>query len=101
MFTPALRAQLDAAWAQLQARVAALDPGPLVIEPLQAVYEQDLLPIAQAFDVSDALQAVLDKLDALPGELGIELDRVDVAYQAMLAAAPTSSPAGASAAVGV
>ena len=100
VFTPALRAQLDAAWAQLQARVAALDPGPLVIEPLQAVYEQDLLPIAQAFDVSDALQAVLDKLDALPGELGIELDRVDVAYQAMLAAAPTSSPAGASAAVG-
>lgn len=100
VFTPALRAQLDAAWAQLQARVAALDPGPLVIEPLQTVYEQDLLPIAQAFDVSDALQAVLDKLDALPDELGIELGRVDVAYQAMLAAAPTSSPAGASAAVG-
>jgi hypothetical protein len=100
VFTPALRAQLDAAWAQLRARVAALDPSPLVIEPLQALYEQDLLPIVQAFDVSDALQAVLDKLDALPDELGIELGRVDVAYQAMLAAAPTSSPAGASAAVG-
>lgn len=100
VFSPALRTQLDAAWAQLQAKVAALDPGPLVIEPLQAVYEQDLLPVVQAFDVGDALQAVLDKLDALPDELRTELDRVDVAYQAMLAAAPTSSPAGASAAVG-
>ncbi|ANX05105.1 hypothetical protein [Immundisolibacter cernigliae] len=99
VFTPALRAQLDAAWAQLRARLAALDPGPLVIEPLQAVYERDLLPVAQAFDVGDAMQAVLDKLGALPDELRTELNRVDVAYQAMLAAAPSSSPAGESAAV--
>ena len=100
VFTPVLRAQLDAAWAQLQARVAALDPGPLVIEPLQAVYEQNLLPVVHAFDVGDALQTVLDKLGALPDELRTELGRVDVAYQAMLAAAPSSSPAGESAAVG-
>ena len=100
VFTPALRAQLDAAWAQLKAKVAALDPEPLIIDPLQQVYEQDLLPVVQAFDVSDALDAVLGKLDALPDELRTELDRVDAAYRAMLAAAPTSSPAGASAAVG-
>ena len=71
-----------------------------MIEPLQAVYEQDVLPVAQAFDVGDALQTVLDKLGGLPDELRTELGRVDVAYQAMLAAAPSSSPAGESAAVG-
>jgi len=54
----------------------------------------------QAFDVGDALDTVLGKLDALPAELRTELDRVDIAYQAMLAAAPTSNPAGGSAAVG-
>lgn len=100
VFTPALRGQLDAAWAELKAQVAALDPEVLVIEPLQQVYEQDLLPVVQGFDVGDALDTVLGKLDALPGDLRTELDRVDAAYQAMLAAAPTSNPAGGSAAVG-
>jgi len=44
---------------------------------------------------------LLDRLDSLPDELKEELQRVDTAYQDMLAAAPGSSPASASVGVSV
>ncbi|WP_440940323.1 hypothetical protein [Immundisolibacter sp.] len=94
-----LRATLDDAWAGLRARLAALDPEPLVIAPLQASYEADLLPLVRAFDIREAVDAVLARLDGLPDELGDQLQQVDRAYQAMLAAAPSGRPAAAAGSV--
>ena len=101
VFTPALRQQLQQDYASLRAKIEALDPELLVIQPLDDLYTRDLLPLVEAIDVSEAVQKLIDRLNDLPDELKGELGRVDSAYQAMLAAAPSGGASGASASVSV
>ncbi len=77
-----------------------LDPQLLLVEPMQQIYEKDILPLLDVFDISETVQALVDFLLALDEKLGEQMDRVDTAYQAMLAAAPGDS-GGASASVSV
>jgi hypothetical protein len=92
VFTPGLRDQIEQSYATLVSKVDALDPELLVIKPLDDLYTQDVLPLVDALDVSEAVQKLIDRLDELPDELKEELGRVDEAYQDMLAAAPSGSP---------
>ena len=101
LLTPALRAQLDQQVETLRARVAALDPEPLIIAPLEEFWQADLLPQVRRLDATPAIDALIARLEALPDELAAELDRVDTAYQAMRAAAPAGGlQAAAGAALG-
>ncbi len=101
IITPALRNEIDEAYRALKAVIETLDPELLIIQPLEETYQEQVLPLVDVLDISDVLQVLLDRLDSLPDELKEELQRVDTAYQDMLAAAPGSSPAGASVGVGV
>ncbi len=94
VFTPGLRQQIEGSYATLKSKVDALDPELLVIKPLDDLYTQDVLPLVDALDVSEAVQKLIDRLEELPDELKTELGRVDTAYQEMLAAAPSGSPSG-------
>jgi len=85
----------------LKAVVETLDPELLIIQPLEDTYKEQVLPLVDVLDIGDVLQVLLDRLDSLPDELKEELQRVDTAYQDMLAAAPGSSPASASVGVSV
>jgi hypothetical protein len=99
VFTPGLRDQIEQSYATLVGKVDALDPELLVIKPLDDLYTQDVLPLVDALDVSEAVQKLIDRLNALPDELKEELERVDEAYQDMLAAAPSGAPSSGSASV--
>ena len=101
VFTPGLRQQIEGSYATLKSKVDALDPELLVIKPLDDLYTQDVLPLVDALDVSEAVQKLIDRLDELPDELKTELGRVDTAYQEMLAAAPSGSPSGGGGSVGL
>jgi len=82
--------------------VDTLDPQLLLVEPMQAIYEKDILPLLDVFDISETVQALVDFLLALDEKLGEQMDRVDTAYLAMLAAAPGDNGGGsASVSVGV
>ncbi len=94
VFTPGLRGQIEQSYATLVSKIDALDPELLVIKPLDDLYTQDVLPLVDALDVSEAVQKLIDRLNKLPGDLKTELGRVDDAYQDMLAAAPSGSPSG-------
>ena len=96
VFTPALRQALDQARAVLTQKLAGVDPAPLLIEPLQARYEQTILPLAQSFDVGPSIATLADWFEALPGQLEAELERVDTAYQELLRAAPGGAGASRS-----
>jgi len=96
VFTPGLRQQLEDTYATLVGSISGLDPELLIIRPMEETYEQDILPLAEALDVSEAIQAIIDLLNRLPEDLQMELTRVNTAYQQMLAAAP-SGGSGASA----
>lgn len=97
VFTPGLRQQLEETYATLVGLIDGLDPELLIIRPMEETYEQDILPLVEALDVSDAIQAIIDLLNRLPDDLKTELGRVDSSYQQMLAAAPSGSSGSASA----
>jgi hypothetical protein len=99
VFTPGLRQQLEETYASLVGIIDGLDPELLIIAPMEQTYEQDILPLVDALDVSDAIQAIIDLLNRLPDDLQSELTRVDGSYQQLLAAAPSGSSGGASASV--
>ena len=100
VFTPALCQQLEQSYQTLRGKINSLDPDILLIEPLDKLYEDDVLPLAGAFDVSEAVQMIIDRFDELPDELKAELGRVDTAYQDMLGAAPGASSTGGVVGVG-
>lgn len=89
VFTPALRQTLTQSYMALIQKLDGLDPEPLLIEPLEATYQQAILPLAQSFDVGETLDALQAWFDQLPAELQSELDRVDTAYQELLRTAPS------------
>jgi hypothetical protein len=83
---------LDADFAAVIVKLRALDPGALVVDIVQPEFEQKVLPLGNAFDVSALLDEVVEMLRSLKAELQAELERVDEAYKAMLAAVPAFDP---------
>lgn len=81
-------AALDGAWHAVIAKLQPLDPGALIERTLQPVYDQAVLPLLAAFDLTPAFIALIEFLDALKGELGSGLDRVNNEYQSLLALRP-------------
>ena len=58
---------------------------------MQPVFDSDVKPLLDAFDLSKLLDAVVDKLHGLKDELKQELDKVNDAYKQMRAAIPSMS----------
>lgn len=100
VLTPGLRQGIEQAYGELLAKVEALDPELLVIEPLDTLYRQDILPLVGRLDFSEPVQKLIDVLRELPDELKDELNRVDLAYQELLASDPGGS-GGASISISV
>jgi hypothetical protein len=98
---PGLAAQLDGLAGELQAKLGALDPDALLLAPLDAEYRETVEPLVAALDISATIQIIIDWLNNLPEDLQAQIARVDVAYQELLAAAPSGSGGGASASVSV
>ncbi|MDX9885493.1 hypothetical protein [Thauera sp.] len=98
---PALRAQLDALHQDLQTKVGALDPDPLLLQPLDETWRATVEPLVAALDISVSIQLVIDWVHSLPPELRVQIGRVDQAWAGLLASAPGGSGASASASVSV
>jgi len=88
LLPPALRGELDAAYKELVAKIGSLDPDALLLQPLDARYAEAIQPLVDALQVGPAVQKVIDWLNSLDAQLGVEIDRVDVAYRDLLTAAP-------------
>ena len=94
-------AQLDALHQELQTKVGALDPDPLLLQPLDETWRATVEPLVAALDISVSIQLVIDWVHSLPPELRVQIGRVDQAYAGLLASAPGGSGASASASVSV
>ncbi len=80
-------AKLDATVAKTVSALRAVDPKK-VVEKLQPSFDEQVLPLVEAFDLGDLVDKLLARLHGLRDELDAELQRVNKAYQAMLAAVP-------------
>jgi hypothetical protein len=91
-----LRGQLVEAKRQLVAKLGALDPDALLLEPLDVEYRELVEPLVAALDISASVQLLIDWLDALPDDLREQIARVDGSYGQLLASAPGGGSGGAS-----
>ena len=82
---------LTATFNELLVDLEGLNPQTLLIDPLQASFEENIQPFIDSLDVTPLLEAVVARLEPLEEELRGEMDRVNTAYQCMLAAAPDVS----------
>lgn len=87
---------LDAAFDAALDKLRSLDPEQLVIEVVQPVFEAEVRPLIEAFDITPVFEALIAALRGLDEELQAELGRVNTAYQALLAARPAGVSASAS-----
>lgn len=87
-------AALDAAWQGVIDKLRGLDPGELVEQAVQPIYEATVLPLLDAFDLTPVFAALIDFLASLEGELGSGLDQVNTAYQSLIALRPDGSASG-------
>ncbi len=55
----------------------------------QSLFEERVLPLVEAFDLTPLLTALIEALRSLDEELREEMGRVNEAYQAMLSSAPS------------
>jgi hypothetical protein len=90
-------AELDAAWQSVIDKLRALDPGDLVEDALQPIWDETVLPLLDAFDLTPVFAALIEFLESLKGELSGGLDEVNTAYQSLIALRPDG---GASASIG-
>jgi hypothetical protein len=88
---PADVRQLDETYEAVIEKLRALDPGAIVEAVVQPLFDETILPLLASFDLTAVIDAVIEKLKNLDVELDGELDRVNVSYQAMLAAVPTGA----------
>ena len=89
-------AALDGAWQAVIDKLKPLDPGKLVEQTLQPVYDSSVLPLLDAFDLTPVFTALIDFLNTLQGELGTGLDEVNTAYQTLIALRPGGASASLS-----
>jgi len=93
---PADVAKLDEDYAAVIAKLKELDPKKLIVDAVQPVFEENVLPLLEVFDITPLLEAIVDRLEVLADELGTQISRVNDAYQALRAAIPAGAGAGAS-----
>jgi hypothetical protein len=98
---PANVAAIDSDYAKLVDTLKSLDPTNLVANVVQDEFEQDVLPLLDAIDMSDPLHRIADRLSSLGEELKTGLDAVADAFEAMVSAIPSSDGDGAAASVSV
>ncbi|MBI4876792.1 MAG: hypothetical protein HY822_19315 [Acidobacteria bacterium] len=79
---------LDASYTKVIDTLKGLDPEKLIVDVVQPEFEKKIVPMLKAFDITALIQALIERLEGLKGELKIELDRANVAYQEMLKAVP-------------
>lgn len=92
-------AALDAAVAALIGKLRAFDPATLIGDAVRPAFEDSVLPLVEALDLTPLFDALIEALRGLEGELETEMGRINTAYQALLAARPAGL--GASAGVGL
>ncbi len=80
---------LDADYQEVIDKLAQLDPKKLVTDVVQPVFDSDVKPLLDAFDLSKLLDALVDKLHGLKDELKQELAKVNDSYKQMRAAIPS------------
>ena len=80
--------QLDSDFEEVIAKLEALNPDTLVVQPLSEIYNNNILPLINAFDISEVIDAIVSRLKELDDELETELGRVNQEYVEMLAAVP-------------
>jgi hypothetical protein len=85
---PAQLAALDAAYDQFVAKLRALNPGELVINAVQPIWDETVLPLLASFDLTVIFDAVIARLGELDVDLRAELERVNKEYKELLAAVP-------------
>jgi hypothetical protein len=79
---------LDTMFSGLIDNFAELHPDTLIVQPLQQIFDRDVMPLLAVFDLTPVIQALLDRLSSLDEELKTEMLRVNGAYNAMLQAVP-------------
>jgi phage-related protein len=89
---PADVQKLDEDYAAVIVTLQALDPGKLVVDVVQPQFDSTVKPLISAFDLSGVLDTVTQMLEGMKTDLSAQLDKVDTAYQEMLAAVPSLSP---------
>ena len=94
MLPAPLRGQLVEAKRQLVAKLGALDPDALLLEPLDVEYRALVEPLVAALDISASVQVLIDWLAGLPDDLREQIARVDVSYGQLLAGAPGGGGGG-------
>lgn len=75
---------LNASYAAVVAKIRALSPEALVTQAVTPVYQQRIVPLVESLDISEPLNALIERLAGLEDELRAELDRVNEAYQALI-----------------
>lgn len=80
--------QLDSDFEAVITKLEALNPDTLVVQPLSEIYNNNILPLINAFDISEVIDAIVSRLMELDDELETELSRVNQEYVEMLAAVP-------------
>lgn len=94
-----LKDQLSGLAHELQAKLGALDPDALLLAPLDEEYRETIEPLVAALDIGATIEIIIKWINDLPEDLQAQIARVDVAYQGLLAAAPSGGGAGGSASV--
>ncbi|MCE7983498.1 MAG: hypothetical protein DYG89_20185 [Caldilinea sp. CFX5] len=84
-------ATLDADYAELITKLKALDPKQLVTDIVKPEFENKILPLLDAFDLTVLFQVIIERLHNLDDELKQELTRVNTAYQGLRGAAQNVS----------
>jgi hypothetical protein len=79
---------LDQTYDDLVEDFAALDPDALLVNDLQATFEEHVVPLLDSFDLTPLVQRILDRLAALDDELKAEMQRVNGSYNGLLQAIP-------------
>jgi hypothetical protein len=82
---------IDADYQKIIDNLKKFDPKALIIDVVQPEFEAKIVPLLAAFDITAVLQAALDRLEGLKGELQTELDKTNQSYKDMLNAVPSIS----------
>lgn len=84
---------LDDTYAGVLDRLRELDPEALLTETVQPLYEDTILPMIAAFDITPLLTAIIERLQRLDEELKSEMGRVNEAFRDLKRAVPGGSGA--------
>lgn len=90
-------AALDSSYETVLERLRLLDPEDLVTKLVNPVFEEEIVPLVEALDLTPVFDALIAALRDLDEQLKSELGRVNTAYQTLLAARPGG---GASVSIG-